>query len=85
MAKVTIPTGTESLPMPSPRQLKAIRAFAGINSLDFARKASMSQSTLLDYELSRRAMTEASMASIAVVVRNLGLEFDGHGRLVLEE
>lgn len=80
--KVTIPTHTYNVP--SPRQLKAIRAWLNINSLDFAKEAGIGQSTLIDYEIQRRDTISAQVhQAIAIAVHKRGITFNRQGHVIL--
>ncbi len=72
-------------PVPSPRQLRAIRSFLGIGQIEFAKRASVSHSTITDYELARREVTKATMQALALCVHTLGIEFRPDGAVVLPE
>ncbi len=83
MMEIEIPTKTYRVP--SPRQVKAIRSYLGINQVDFAAKASTSPSTVTDYELSRREVSRATMQALALCVYSLGIEFNESGAIILPE
>lgn len=69
---------------PSPRQLRAIRAWFGIKQPDFARRCSISHSALADYELARRNTSNEVMVAIGLYVQTLKVKFNGNA-IALEE
>jgi predicted transcriptional regulator len=69
---------------PSPRQLRAIRAWFGIKQPDFARRCSISHSALADYELARRNTSNEVLVAIGIYVKTLEVKFNGTA-IVLEE
>lgn len=80
--KITIPTQTYCVP--SPRQLKAIRSWLGINSIDFAKESGIGQSTLIDYEAQRRDTISTQVhQAIAIAVHKRGIVFNRQGHVVL--
>lgn len=72
-----------ALPIPTPRQLRAIRAWVGVRQPDFASRASISVAALADYELGRRQTSENVLLAIALQVSKMAVRFED-GRLVLD-
>ncbi len=63
-------------PIPSPRQLRTIRAWFGIKQPDFARNCSISHSALAGYELGRRKTSQDVLMAIARYVDTRNVKFD---------
>lgn len=83
--EVQIPDTVVTYPVPSPRQVRAIRAWHGMSQVEYAKRAGTSQSTVIDYELGRRALTHTMLQAMAIAARNLGVDFDKRGAVILPE
>lgn len=71
-----------TLPVPSPRQVRAIRAWLGINHREAAEKIGVASSTLHLYENGRR-INEASLALLGLWVSKLAVKIRKDGSLEL--
>lgn len=63
--------------VPSPRQLKAIRAFLDLSREEFAVKGSISKSAIMDYENGSRGTARATLQAIGLCVKGLEIKFQG--------
>lgn len=70
--------------IPTPRQVRAIRAWLGIKQPDFARQCSISHSALADYELGRRQTSLDVLQAIALRVSKAEIKFDKTGKMSLD-
>ena len=61
--------------IPSPRQVRAIRAWLSVKQPDFALACAISHSALADFELGRRETTKEIRLSIARYVATLKIKF----------
>ena len=71
-------------PIPSPRQLRAIRAWFDLTQPQFAELCGVGHTTLIGYETGRRRALPSSLDMIARQVAKMGVEFsqrDGALRL----
>lgn len=69
---------------PSPRQLKAIRNYVNLSRDEFAEKANVSKSAIMDYENGTRTSGQLTLQAIGICVRDLKIKFSGND-LVLPE
>lgn len=70
-------------PIPSPRQLRAIRAWFDLTQPDFAEKCSIGPTTLIGYETGKRRALPSSLDMIARQVAKMGVQFNRSGDLIL--
>ena len=61
--------------IPSPRQVKAVRSWLGMSQPEFAKKAGLSLSTIMDYEKEKRRTSTESLAAIGLYLKTLEVEF----------
>ena len=71
-------------PIPSPRQLRAIRAWFDLPQLDFASLCAVGVTTLIGYETGRRKALPSTLDMIARQVAKMGVTFSARdGNLIL--
>lgn len=70
-------------PIPSPRQLRAIRAWFDLTQPVFAERCGVGPTTLIGYETGRRQPTPASLEMIARQVAKMKVKFNRDGAIVL--
>jgi DNA-binding transcriptional regulator YiaG len=64
-------------PVPTSRQVKAIRAWLGLSQGAFAKEAGLALSTIVEYEQGKRRTSPESLAAIALYVSSLSIKWDG--------
>jgi len=72
-------------PIPSPRQLRAIRAWFDMTQPEFAQLCGIGETTLLGYETGKRKALPASLDMIARQVAIMEVKFDRSGAIVLPD
>jgi predicted transcriptional regulator len=72
------------LTIPSARQLRAVRSWFGLSQTEFARKASIGRSTLVEYEKGHREIGAVSLQAIGHTLHDMEVEFV-NGAVVLPE
>ena len=70
-------------PIPSPRQLRAIRAWLDVSQVAFAESCGIGPTTLIGYETGKRLANEASLDMIARQCAKIGVQFSRAGDLIL--
>lgn len=70
-------------PVPSPRQLRAIRGWFDLTQPHFAEKCGIGPTALIAYETGRRRASPASLDMIARQVSKMGVRFNRDGAIVL--
>lgn len=70
-------------PIPSPRQLRAIRAWFDLTQPAFAEMCGIGPTTLIGYENGKRRALPSSLDMIARQVAKMGVAFNRSGDLVL--
>lgn len=70
-------------PIPSPRQLRAIRSWFDMPQPEFAEACGIGVTTLIGYETGRRRATAASLDMIARQVARMEVAFNEAGDLIL--
>jgi transcriptional regulator with XRE-family HTH domain len=70
-------------PIPSPRQIRAIRGWFDMTQAEFADKCGIGATTLVGYENGKRRATPPSLDMIARQVAKMGVTFDRAGALIL--
>lgn len=71
--------------IPSPRQLRAIRAWFDLTQPQFADICGVGPTTLIGYETGKRRALPSSLDMIARQVAKMGVEFNKAGALVLPD
>lgn len=72
-------------PIPSPRQVRAIRAWFGLNQAEFAERCSINHMTLVHYERGNRRPAEVTLELIARQVAKMQVRFSSGNAIVLPE
>ena len=72
-------------PIPSARQLKAIRLWLGLSQAEFGEKAGVSLSVITNYETETVKSSTDSKIAIGRYIAGLGIEFNEKGGVVLEQ
>ncbi len=72
-------------PIPSPRQVRAIRAWFGLSQGEFADKCSVSLTTLVAYERGNRKPAPVTLELIARQSAEMNVRFNQSGAIVLPE
>jgi transcriptional regulator with XRE-family HTH domain len=67
----------ETPPVPTPRQLRALRGYHGWSQKEAAEALAIYYSTVRDFELSQRQSSRATLAMIGLAMQRLGVIFDG--------
>lgn len=70
-------------PIPSPRQLRAIRSWYDIAQPAFAEMCGIGPSTLIAYETGKRRALPSSLDMIARQVAKMGVRFNRDGDIIL--
>lgn len=70
-------------PIPSPRQLRAIRAWFDLTQPQMAEMCGVGPTTLIGYETGRRRALPSSLDMIARQVAKMRVEFNRSGDLIL--
>jgi len=73
----------DEFPIPSPRQLRAIRAWFDLSQAAFAELCGVGPTTLIAYETGRRQALPSSLDMIARQVAKMGVEFNRSGDVIL--
>ena len=68
------------LPLITPGQCRAARALLDITQTELAERASCGLSTVVDFEKSRRDVSQAAVAGIQKALERSGIEFIVEGR-----
>lgn len=70
-------------PVPSPRQLRAIRGWFDMTQPEFAQKCGIGPTALIAYETGRRRASPTSLDMVARQVAKMGVKFNRDGAIVL--
>ena len=73
----------EEFPTPSPRQLRAIRAWFDLTQPAFAEMCGVGVTTLLSYETGRRKALGSSLDMIARQIARMEVKFTRSGDVIL--
>jgi DNA-binding XRE family transcriptional regulator len=80
-----IPTLAELMKPMTRDQCRAARALLHMTQPQLAKKAHCSLTTLVNYELNRRYVTDEMIQSIQSALEKAGVEFDGNGGVKLRK
>ncbi|MBK5960186.1 hypothetical protein CCR97_18540 [Rhodoplanes elegans] len=69
------PTSTENVDALLPAQCRAARALLDINQQELARLADLGLSTVVDFERSRRVVSNDAIRSMRAALEGCGIEF----------
>ncbi len=70
-------------PIPSPRQLRAIRSWFDLTQTEFAEQCGIGPTTLIAYETGRRMAQPSSLDMIARQVARMKVTFNKAGDVIL--
>jgi DNA-binding XRE family transcriptional regulator len=73
----------DEFPIPSPRQLRAIRAWFEITQAELADKCGVGATTIVYYETGKRRATDTSLDMIARQIARMGVKFTRAGDVIL--
>lgn len=73
----------DTFPIPSPRQLRAIRAWFDLTQPEFATMCGVGATTLIGYETGKRRALPASLEMIARQVARMDVQFARNGDVIL--
>jgi transcriptional regulator with XRE-family HTH domain len=74
-----MPKSTKTVEIISPGQSRAARALLDYNQAELASKASLGLSTVVDFERSRRAVSDDAIQAIRAALEAAGVEFTNGG------
>ncbi len=77
-------TEIAALPVPSPRQLKAIRAWLGLHQPEVATAAGLSITTILEYEKVAREPHATTKRALAIWANTLAVKWNGKSLILAE-